>query len=176
MAVNGRPGVHPDLSTPENPYLGNAIVYALVRVTFQHLSMVGDRFIQCLAHASDAIAESNSPRKIDCFYVSEIYSLAERSADYRAIFPGWDLFGSRDLTITSWADLGLYEVDFGAAMGISDFVRIPESPADGVCIVMPRRKSMEGAESEEMVEVVVILKKDDMDTLEQDSDWKSIIA
>jgi hypothetical protein len=41
---------------------------------------------------------------------------------------------------------------------------------------MLRRKSMESAGSEGVVEVVVMLRKDDMDTLEQDSDWKSIIA
>jgi hypothetical protein len=68
--------------------------------------MAGDSFIQGLSHVSDAIAESISPRKIDSLYVSEVYSLAERSPDYRVIFPGWNLFGSRDLTITSWADLG----------------------------------------------------------------------
>ncbi|KAJ8132512.1 hypothetical protein O1611_g1107 [Lasiodiplodia mahajangana] len=94
--------------------------------------------------------------------------------DYRTVFVGWDLFGSRDLTITSWADLGLYNASFGEGLGKPEFVRIPSSPADGVVIVLPRKRG-EGATSE-VVEVMVMLRTDDMTVLEKDAAWKNFSA
>lgn len=63
---------------------------------------------------------------------------------YRSVFVCWDLFGSRDLTITSWAGLGFYGMDFGRDLGSWSFVGIPYTEADGVGLVLPRRSDKGG--------------------------------
>ncbi|KAI0096921.1 transferase family-domain-containing protein [Nemania sp. FL0031] len=115
-------------------------------------------------------AEFSSPEDP---YLGNIIILVERMEDYRTVFVGWDLFGSRDLTITSWADLDLYDTTFGEGLGRPDFIRIPCSPADGVGIVLPRKK---GAATGEVVEVMVMLRTDDMTILENDAVWNNFSA
>jgi hypothetical protein len=84
----------------------------------------------------------------------------------RALFVGWDLFGSTDLTITSWAD-------FGSGIGKAGFVRFPYMEADGVAIIMPRKHR---GENDEVLEVVVALRRDDMAALEEDEMWQTLVS
>ncbi|KAM5345164.1 hypothetical protein ACJ41O_011026 [Fusarium nematophilum] len=169
MAVNGRRRLGLQFSTPEDPYFGNAVVYSLAGLEVETLSAAGQPAASAgglapsLAKTCAAIMGSQSPGRINSRYIAEIYSLVDRVGDYRAIFPGWDLFSSRDLTITSWADLDLYEMDFGAELGKPEFIRTPHSEADGVGLVMPRRRL-----ADEVLEVVVMLRRDDMEALEKE--------
>ncbi|RSL71465.1 hypothetical protein CEP54_001351 [Fusarium duplospermum] len=161
MAVNGRRRLGEGFSTSENPYFGNNILYSLAKIEVDSLNTSDADFAQKLAKVCDAIAESQSPTKINSRHIAEIYTLSEKMENYQMIFPGWDLFSSRDFTLTSWADLGLYELDFGAGLQKPEFVRAPHSEADGVGLVMPRKRS-----EDEVLEVIVMLRKDDMEVLE----------
>ncbi|RSL58556.1 hypothetical protein CEP53_006098 [Fusarium sp. AF-6] len=161
MAVNGRRRLGERFSTAENPYFGNNILYSLAKTEVENLNTSDADFIQKLAKVCDAIAESQSTTKINSRHIAEIYTLSEKMENYQMIFPGWYLFSSRDFTLTSWADLGLYELDFGAGLQKPEFVRAPHSEADGVGLVMPRKRS-----EDEVLEVIVMLRKDDMEVLE----------
>ncbi|RTE74838.1 hypothetical protein BHE90_010692 [Fusarium euwallaceae] len=161
MAVNGRRRLGDGFLTAENPYFGNNILYSLAKTEVDNLNTSDAEFAQKLAKVCDAIAESQSPTKINSRHIAEIYTLSEKMENYQMIFPGWDLFSSRDFTLTSWADLGLYELDFGAGLQKPEFVRAPHSEADGVGLVMPRKRS-----EDEVLEVIVMLRKDDMEVLE----------
>ncbi|KAL3429319.1 hypothetical protein BDV09DRAFT_190220 [Aspergillus tetrazonus] len=78
-------------------------------------------------------------------------SLMSQKANYRS----WDLFGSRDVVITSWADQDYTQLTLGPRL-------------DGQRIVLPRRR--EKAEME-VLEVILMLRVDDMRALEDDSFW-----
>jgi hypothetical protein len=67
--------------------------------------------------------------------------------------------------MTSWADLDLYVLNFGAALGQPDLIRLPYAEADGVDIAMPRWRV-----DDEAPEVTIMLCKDDIDGL-WDSPW-----
>ncbi|KAI0447308.1 transferase family-domain-containing protein [Xylaria telfairii] len=166
MAVDGRRRLGGDFSAPGNPYLGNAVLYSL---SHSSVSDLHSESLASLATICDTIAQSQSPTKINSRHMAEVYSLVEQTADYRTIFVGWDLFSSRDLTITSWADLDLYGVAFGSQLGRPDFIRVPGSVADGVGIILPRKR---GSGTNDVVEIMVMLRSDDMALLEQDTVWK----
>ncbi|KAI8715223.1 hypothetical protein NCS52_01029600 [Fusarium sp. LHS14.1] len=163
MAVNGRRRLGEGFSTTENPYFGNNILYSLAKTEVENLSNSSHAgFAQKLAKVCDAVAESQSPTMINSRHIAEIYTLAEKMDNYQMIFPGWDLFSSQDFTLTNWADLGLYELDFGTGLEKPEFVRAPHSEADGVGLVMPRKRS-----EDEVLEVIIMLRKDDMEVLER---------
>ncbi|KAJ0416357.1 transferase family-domain-containing protein [Aspergillus carlsbadensis] len=166
-AVNGRPRLNTSttntFSTAETPYLGNAVLYSLTKNTFQALATADTDPISSLREICTAIATSQSPTKINSQHIAEVHHLVESRPDPRGIFVGWDLFGSKDLTITSWADADVYGTDFGRALGAPVFVRFPYMEADGVAIVLPRKSR--GTDGE-VLEVVVVLRRDDMDALE----------
>lgn len=108
--------------------------------------------------------------------MAEVYNLVENTKSPSAIFVGWDLFGSRDLTITSWADLDLYNMSYGRHLGVPEFVRVPYTEADGVVIILPRKKGADELNlSEEMVELMIMLRQDDIEFLEQDRTWYSFV-
>jgi hypothetical protein len=47
-------------------------------------------------------------------HVAEVMDLAEAVPDTGDIMPGWSsLHGVVDVTVTSWANMGLYDCDFG---------------------------------------------------------------
>ncbi|KAI0455712.1 hypothetical protein F5B21DRAFT_503001 [Xylaria acuta] len=128
------------------------------------------------AKICDAIAQSQSPAKTNPGHVAEVCGLVERAEDHGTIFVGWGIVGSRDLTITSWADLDLYGVAFGHGeeeeeLGRPDFVRVSSSAAaDGVGIILPRKRNP--AATNEVIEIMIMLRSDDMVLLEQDTMWK----
>ncbi|KAF5008241.1 hypothetical protein FDECE_5477 [Fusarium decemcellulare] len=162
-AVNGRRRIDPDFSMDEKPYLGNVVMYALADVAVQDLSPTSS---ESVAKICEAIASSQASDKIDASHIAEVYKLVTSVPDYRAMFPGWDLFSSRDLTITSWADLDIYNSSFGPELGKPEFARVPYNEADGVGMILPRKRG-----SEEKIEVMVMLRRDDMEVLEKDEIW-----
>ncbi|OAL40117.1 hypothetical protein AYO20_00535 [Fonsecaea nubica] len=177
MAVNGRQRISPQFSTPENPYFGNVILYSLAELSMGDLAArSSEETARELAKTCDAIATSSSPAKIDSRHIAETYSLISRVEDHRAIFIGWDPFSGRDLTITSWANLGLYDADFGAELGKPEFVRLASAEADGVSIILPRRRGTRDGPSCSVIEVTIMLRKDDMEALERDDLWRSLTA
>lgn len=162
-AVNGRQRISPEFSTAEQPYLGNVVLYAIADVAVEQLISAAT---DSLAKICEAITASQAPTKINARHISEVHNLVTTVPDHRAIFPGWDLFNSRDLTITSWADLDIYASSFGSELGKPEFVRVPYSEADGVAMILPRKRG-----TEETIEVMVMLRRDDMQILEKLDIW-----
>ncbi|KAJ4864807.1 transferase family domain-containing protein [Trichoderma breve] len=178
MAVNGRCRIGHDFSTLNHPYLSNLILYSLASFSSRDLIAAGDsKDMKVLAQICASIAESKSLDSINAKSIAEVYRLVESVDRNTTIFPGWDLFGSRDLTVTSWADLPLYEMDFGPGLGRPQHIRAPYSPADGVCLIMPRKRSDQTAAGKvELLDVMVMLRQDDMDALLQSWLGKSLVA
>ena len=175
-AVDGRQRIDQELSAPTNPYLGNVVLYALAEASVQDLGVPFEQdSAGLLASICESIRGSQSPAQVNRQYIAEVYSLVDRIENYKTVYPGWDLFNSCDLTITSWADLPLYGLDFGQALGKPDFVRVPYMEADGVSFILPRKRAADGVSvSDEVLDVVVMLRRDDMQVLEQDSLWKTL--
>ncbi len=168
-AVNGRARIGPGFSTPDDPYFGNVVLYALAELPVSKVGACSQASEECLADISDAIFESQSSRQISKRSIAELCSLVGRVGDYRDIFVGWDLFSSRDFTVTSWNGLGLYDLDFGKGLGKPQHVRPPYAGADGVGFVLPKK-----ALGENTVEVMVMLRKDDMAFMMKDEAWVAL--
>jgi len=177
-AVNGRRRVAEGFSTSECPYFGNAILYSLTELPVEHTTAFFDQASgQSLANICGIISRSQSSAQINSRHIAEVYSLVDQIEDYRTIFVGWDLFGARDLTITSWANLGLYDMDFGSELGKPDFVRMRYTEADGVALILPRKRAPpEFGTCDEVLEFTLMLREDDMDALEQDSTWRAFMS
>ncbi|KAH7120554.1 transferase family-domain-containing protein [Dactylonectria macrodidyma] len=178
MAVDGRRRIGDKLSTPETPYIANAVLYSLAKLSVEDLNnSSAEDMEQSLSKVCDVISQSQSSTAITPRHIAEVYSLTDRVEDYRTIFVGWDLFSSRDLTITSWADLDLYNLNFGSDLGKPEFIRVPYTEADGVALVLPRKREVGDADaSGETIEVMVMLRRDDMAVLENDGLWKTLEA
>lgn len=175
MAVNGRRRIDPNFSPPETLYLGNLILYASAERSFESLQRAVDS-PRGQAELCKAITQSYSPAKINCQHVANVFELGRQSGDCSTIFPGWDLFNHKDLTITSWADLDLYQMDWGSKLGRPEFVRFPPSAADGVCIVLPRRRVRSACQYQNPIEVVIMLKEEHMEALKADDLWQSLVG
>ncbi|KAJ6129620.1 hypothetical protein N7512_002400 [Penicillium capsulatum] len=170
-AVNGRPSVGKLPSTAESPFLGNAVFYAMSRYPAEALLTASDEApVQSFAEACEVISESQSPSTINLRHLAEVYDLADRTRGYQSLFPGWDLFQSRDLKITNWADLDRYGIDVGDILGKPCSVRLPVMEVEGVALILSRQRGV----SQEVFEVVMMLRKDHMDALENDHMWQTL--
>jgi len=65
-------------------------------------------------------------------------------------------------------NLDTYAVDFGPELSAPDFVRVPYLQVDGLNIVLPRRRNL----VPENIEVVVMLREDDIAELERNVVWR----
>lgn len=109
---------------------------------------------------------------INSRHIAEVYHLVDRTEDHRSLFVGWDLFGSRDSVITSWADFKLYEMNFEDAIERPEFVRLPCMEEDGVALILPRKRGV----SQEVLEIMVALRKDHMVALDGDPMWQALLS
>lgn len=175
MAVNGRARLGESFeSAGARPYLGNVNLYSMTTLDMDCLFQFGNTappevptpLIETLKPVVDAI--SASINRIDYQFISEVISLADLAPNIQALRPGWDFLNGPDLTITSWANLDTYSVDFGPQLGSPDFVRVPYAEVDGLNIVLPRRR----ASKAEIIEVVVMLRQDDIAGLQRNAMWK----
>ena len=79
-----------------------------------------------------------------------------------------------DITLVSWADFKVYDIDFGT-LGKLDWFRCPWRTLDGTVKIMPERKGPRPGSTEEGFEVNVELREDDMARLLQDPLWDSYV-
>ena len=171
-AVNTRQKINQGQFVDESPYFGNAVVYSLSSCSAASLAKSDETPVSELARICEEITQSYSESVINPHHIAETCRLIEKLEDYRSLFLGWDLFGSRDLASTSWADLELYNMNFGELLGCPQFIRMPYIEADGIVVVLPRRKAIAGPE--DTLEVMVLLRTDDMASLEIDSMWQTL--
>jgi hypothetical protein len=173
MAVNGRKRLDTNFADAQNPYLGNMVLFSLAEMPARDVSDCGQGggpSTELLADACRIIAQAQSPDRIDAGHIRDVCNIMKDLEDYRSIFPGWELFGSRDLFITSWADLNMYEFDFGDGLGKPQLIRIPYVQADGNVIILPRKRNGAG----ERLEAVIMLKRDDLEVLKEDNLWEAL--
>jgi hypothetical protein len=173
-AVNARQRIGGTLSSESGtPFFGNAVFYALSIFPARELASSDETPVRELARICDDIGRAQSASTINSRHIAEVIQLIGHVDDPSSLFVGWDLFGSRDVTITSWADMGLYDVDFGEGLGRPDFVRLPYvNSADGVAIILPRKRGVE----REMLEVMIMLRRDHLEELEKDAMWSTLIS
>jgi hypothetical protein len=189
FAVNGRKHLGKDFVGEY--YLGNVNIFghAVLKVSeleaaslYQYPNQGGSPYTADMDKLSRVISSIGSGiSRISLAHIAEVIALVESSPNVGAIAPGWNAFIGPDLTITSWANLGVYECDFGGGLGSPDFVRVPYAEFDGLGIILPRcrqlpnerNKDQDGKPKDEMIEIVVFLQQVDMEMLERDAVWKS---
>ncbi|KAJ5165662.1 uncharacterized protein N7500_007492 [Penicillium coprophilum] len=161
-----------ELLNPGISFFGNAVFYSLSKSLADTLAASDEAPVHSLAEICDHITHSQSTSVINSRHIAEVYQLIDHMKDYRSLFVGWDLFRSRDLTITNWADIDLYGVSFGDVLGKPKFVRLPQMEADGVALILPRQRDA----SQEVLEIMIMLRCDHMGALEKDSMWQTILS
>ncbi|KAH8819094.1 transferase family-domain-containing protein [Xylogone sp. PMI_703] len=176
FAINARSRVGPTVSN--NSFLGNVTMLKVVEFSATKLEDIAGNVkaspaaadLSSIAPVISAIAAAAST--VTATHVSEIVSFAEHLADVEDVGPGWNATHGLDLTYTSWANLGMYDCDFGPGLGGKPrFVRIPYMPyLDGMVLALPRRGLADASDGKalERVEVAVMLNEQDMRALEED--------
>ncbi|KAK7226806.1 hypothetical protein V2G26_014809 [Clonostachys chloroleuca] len=149
---------------------------ALSTSELQVVDVADETLPLCLTKVSSIISASQSVDQISSDSVAELCSLVNRTEDLKSIFPEWDLFSSRDLTVTSWNGLDIYNLDFGEALGKPKHIRPPYVEADGVGMIMPRAQWTRcDGKQESGVEVIVMLRRDDLAVMSEDDIWVNFI-
>ncbi|KIW41144.1 uncharacterized protein PV06_06727 [Exophiala oligosperma] len=171
FAINARSKVGPPVSTMS--FLGNVTMLKVVELPATEMEGVAENALakssatnfSLLTPVITAIAATTSA--VTPTHVGEIVAFADRLSDVEDILPGWNSYHGLDLTYTSWADLGMYDCDFGASLGGGPrFVRIPYMPyIDGMVLSLPRRRLAEAFD--ERIEVAIMMNEQDMQALEE---------
>ncbi len=168
---------HVGLSQQTKPYLGNAVCLGRAAAAADDLvkAAPSSNGLGALVAVVEAVADA--VMRVTPEGVEEVMDMAEGAPDVGGFVPGWDGFNGPDLAMTSWANLKLYEADFGEAVGKPRFVRVPEGRSDGVVVVLPRKEEerIEGGAGGS-IEVAVILNAEDLAALEKDEAWTSCLA
>jgi hypothetical protein len=175
MAVNGRARIGQSfVDVAGRPYIGNVNLYCVTSLELELLTKLGHspppgaKWAISDSLASIVQAISTSIAHIDRNFISEVITLTEQASNMQSLLPGWNFFNGPDLAIASWANLDTYAVDFGPELGAPDFVRVPYLQVDGLNIVLPRRRNS----VPESIEVVVMLREDDIAELEDNAMWR----
>lgn len=159
------------------PFLGNTVCLGVAKAPLDDLVQAGpsgDDGLRGLVSLVDAVA--GAMMRITPEGVEEVMDMVEGAPDAGAFVPAWDNVGGHDVTMTSWANLGLYEADFGGAVGKPKFVRVPEGRADGIVIVLPLKEEERVEGTGGCIEVVVILNTEDLAALEKDPTLTSCLV
>jgi hypothetical protein len=159
FAVNIRSRVSPPLPPS---YMGNASMACVTR-RIEVVSLTSsDGLRQAAAAMRRSLTEFNSPSRI----TSTIGLLTSRPdpTDFKLNFHA---FLGPDVVETSWADLGVYRLQWGGAIGSLDAVRMPGEGADGSVMIMPRLK--DGG-----LDVIIGLSTAAMEKLFDDKEFTSV--
>lgn len=151
FAVDGRRR----LSTPLPPsYLGNVNIYASTRLPVSTLSKNAE--LKSIASAiRSAITEIDNDR------IQDAIALINSIPNVTDLKPAFNSFLGPDLAITSWRDMELVGLDWGAGIGKVEAVRLPNVAFDGLCVVLP-------ALADGGLEVAVGLESSAMERLKRD--------
>ncbi|KAK5654936.1 hypothetical protein OQA88_6693 [Cercophora sp. LCS_1] len=185
FAVNGRRMLGHKFA--EGPYLGNVNLFGVQEVDVEILADIGSR---CHATADlssiTPLIESayEATRRVTASHIGQVMTLMDQAEDVRNVVPNWVRSYGPDLSVTSWANMGLYESDFGAGLGHPEFMRTPYFESDGLIVVLPRKRVAKAAppshdvntRTGENIEVVAVLCHDDIEVLKKDDVWKSWVA
>lgn len=155
-SANIRSRLSPPL--PSN-YTGNASVAGITRhMSFVEMAAPGGLVITAAAIRS-SIKTLARPNRV-AMTIGLIDS-RPNPTDYKFAYNG---FLGPDLSTTSWADLNVFEMEWGS-VGKAEIVRVPGEGADGSMVVLPRCE--DGA-----LEVVLALESRAMEVLMGDEDFR----
>ncbi|GJP33737.1 hypothetical protein CLOM_g18256 [Closterium sp. NIES-68] len=142
--VNGRRRLIPQL--PQN-YCGNVIFNALSSYSASELS-------ETTADALHIIARKIRQSIISCSdkHMRDAIEFLAAQPNLAAVRVGTDFFFGDDIMLTSWANLGMYDADFGSRPW---YVGVPMLPCcDGMVVVM------EGIQGAEGLDVLLLLESE----------------
>ncbi|KAK4130818.1 hypothetical protein BT67DRAFT_389952 [Trichocladium antarcticum] len=184
FAVNGRTRLPPGEVVSGPSFLGNVNIYGLAEAAVSELEAAATAPIHVTALGPAVRAIARAVRHITPEHIADVIELVDQAPDTQDIIPGWSGIHTADMTITSWANMSLYDFDFGTGLGKPAFVRVPEMETDGLAIVLPRRRSVpetcrgacSAAAGVEGIEVVVAMYLEDMAALERDPVWASFLV
>lgn len=165
--VSGRQLVGKTLQSP--PFIGNAIGYAQTEALVSELSFSPsfknvEKLVPIIKLVSDSTA-SLTASSIE----SQVH-LSDKNPDLSNITQTWLLNGPGDLHFISWAQIAVYELDFGPTLGKPGFMRKAFMRLGGVVNFLPRRRD---GDSNGAMDVSVMLREDDMNRLGDDPAWNS---
>jgi hypothetical protein len=154
MAVDGRGRLDPPL-LPE--YVGNATLYSTATALLSALTPTSLPVLGLLA-----LSIRESVTRIDNTHTLSAITVLDSATDVRTTKPGFKSFLGKDVAMTSWADQGIMETDWGDVVGGKPtYMRVPKHAFDGLCLVYPRL--VDGG-----LEVLVGLHEEDMARLRED--------
>ncbi|KAI4210474.1 MAG: hypothetical protein LQ351_006700 [Letrouitia transgressa] len=168
LTLSGRRLLNPPL--PHN-YIGNMSLFCYLDFPLSTASSAS-------TSNTSAIAQKIRTRilSLDEKYVYNLISAIHKVDDNSKIEPacrkvigkeGWQVM------ITPWTDQGYYKMDWGAAVGVCERMRLPKARVaalDGVVIVLPRIGE-DREEVERGLEVMVALEREVMGELRQMEEW-----
>ncbi|KAH7182355.1 acyltransferase [Fusarium flagelliforme] len=175
--VDGRRRLGPAIDKP-GPYLGNVVLTSTADVALDVLATTGafdHDEIPLMAPIAQAIIDAST--RVNKEHISGFLEILQRVQDPTSLGVGCMSQHGIDFISSSWANLPLYECDFGSVLsqgcaegtgGRPAFVRYPYVDyADGNMIVLPRRKSPTG--KDEIIEVYLMLAEDELLALSEDA-------
>ncbi|KAK0619737.1 transferase family-domain-containing protein [Immersiella caudata] len=175
FAINGRGRLMGDVA--EHPFVGNVNLAGVAGLSCGELGEIGGGCLatgklEGLVKVVEGIYEGVGV--VTPEHIAEVVAMMEEVEDVREVAPNWVTSNGADVSVTSWANMGVYESDFGEGIGKPVFIRVPEFERDGLLLVLPRKREDVGGEGN--VEVVVLVCEEDMKFLERDEVWNSWVV
>lgn len=177
FAVDGRRRLGGDFCGRAR-FLGNVNVNSLAEADL-HTLAAASRYVCATEEVSSGDALGALARVVEAVssaaarntrsYIRHVVSRVQQASSAAQVALDWQISHELDLTLTSWANQGFYEFDFGRGLGKPSFVRVPYMEADGLVIILPRRRGG----PQERIEALVGLNVDDLQALESDAAWNS---
>ena len=175
--VDGRRRLGPEIDEP-GPYLGNVVLTSAADVKPDVLAATGAFDHQQISLMTPIIrAIGSASTRVTKQYIGGFLEILQQVQDPSSLGVGCMSQHGIDFISSSWANLPLYECDFGSAFsqdcaaetnGKPAFVRYPYVDyADGNMIVLPRQRFPTG--KGEIIEVYVMLAGDDLLALSEDT-------
>ena len=161
FAVNGRAKMSPPLPST---YLGNVNI---ITAATNELADLRDGSISAVEKSALTIRQavlgvSDGTIRSLIDLVDSLESLCSISVAFKPC--------TLDLAITSWIEMGMYELDWGDAIGGGkmEYIRLTQAAFDGLCIVLPRKSKVD-------LEVVVGLRTEHMMNLKKDDEFTNYV-
>ncbi|CEI63551.1 hypothetical protein FVEN_g6682 [Fusarium venenatum] len=179
--VDGERRLGPAIDEP-GPYLGNVVLTSSVDVSLNTLATTGSfdqQSISSMAPVMQAVDEAST--QVTNKYIGGFLEMLQQVEDLESLGIGRMSQHGVDFISSNWADLPLYDCDFGPLFsqdyaegkrGKPVFVRYPYIDwADGNLIVLPRWETPTG--KDETIEAYIMLVEDDLIALEEDTSFCS---
>ncbi len=151
IAVDTRGRVRPQVP---NPYLGNASLFCPVPLKINTIGSQKPLYDTAM----------QVRRALQAFYsdrIKKVIGVIDSLEDIKDLNVTFKHTLGNDVVVTSWADLGLYEEDWGPELGFPEAVRMPSFTGDGACAVLPRLR-------DKGLEVLVTMEVEAMERLKAD--------